>query len=117
MDGRVYAFLAMMCATTMVLVGLAPALQVSTTDVNDVLKEGGHAGVLVLRKQDNQRTVIQIACVRGFLSAFILNTESRAPVEISRGIIGKKVQFTLLTWCETERASTPRTEDDTGRSY
>jgi hypothetical protein len=48
-----------------------------------------------------------------FPSAFVLYTESRAPVEKSRGIIGKKVQFTLLTWCEdllltVERLSDPR---------
>jgi predicted permease len=40
MDPVVFVFMAGVCLTTAVLFGLAPALQVSKTDVNDVLKEG-----------------------------------------------------------------------------
>jgi putative ABC transport system permease protein len=45
MDGIVFAFLAAICLGTAVLFGLAPALHISKTDVNDVLKEaGGRSG-------------------------------------------------------------------------
>ena len=40
MDPIVFVFMAGVCLTTAVLFGLAPALQVSKTDVNEVLKEG-----------------------------------------------------------------------------
>ena len=41
MDYLVFGFLAAICLLTGILFGLAPALQVSRTNVNDVLKEGG----------------------------------------------------------------------------
>ncbi len=41
MDYVVFAFLAGICVLTGILFGLAPALQVSKTNVNEVLKEGG----------------------------------------------------------------------------
>jgi putative ABC transport system permease protein len=41
MDGRVFAYLAAICLGTAVAFGLAPALHVSKTNVNEVLKEGG----------------------------------------------------------------------------
>jgi putative ABC transport system permease protein len=44
MDGTVFAFLAGICILTGVLFGLAPALHVSRTNVNDLLKEGGRGG-------------------------------------------------------------------------
>ena len=40
MDPIVFVFMAGVCLATAVLFGLAPALQVSKTDVNEVLKEG-----------------------------------------------------------------------------
>jgi predicted permease len=44
LDTRVFAFLALVALGTGLLFGLAPALHVSKTDVNEVLKEGGRAG-------------------------------------------------------------------------
>ena len=41
MDYVVFGFLAAICVLTGILFGLAPALQVSKTNVNEVLKEGG----------------------------------------------------------------------------
>jgi putative ABC transport system permease protein len=44
MDGRVLAFLAAICLGTGLVFGIAPALHVSKSDVNEVLKEGGRSG-------------------------------------------------------------------------
>jgi predicted permease len=44
MDRSVFLFLAAVCLGTGVVFGLAPALHVSKTDVNEILKEGGRSG-------------------------------------------------------------------------
>jgi putative ABC transport system permease protein len=45
MDGTVFAFFAAVCLGTGVVFGLAPALHISKTDINEVLKEsGGRSG-------------------------------------------------------------------------
>ncbi|MEO7135526.1 MAG: ABC transporter permease [Vicinamibacterales bacterium] len=44
MDGTVFGFFALICLGTGVIFGLAPALHISKTDVNEVLKEGGRSG-------------------------------------------------------------------------
>jgi putative ABC transport system permease protein len=44
MDSRVYGFLAVICLGTSLLFGLVPALHISRTNVNDVLKDGGRSG-------------------------------------------------------------------------
>src|SRR4029079_879411 len=44
MDPIVFVFLGIVCLTTAVLFGLAPALHVSKTDINEVMKEGGGGG-------------------------------------------------------------------------
>lgn len=44
LDPAVFAFMAAVCLGTVALFGLAPALNVSKTDVNEVLKEGGRGG-------------------------------------------------------------------------
>jgi putative ABC transport system permease protein len=49
MDASVFAFLAAVCLGTGIVFGLAPALHVSKTDVNEVLKEGGRSGASGVR--------------------------------------------------------------------
>ncbi|HEY6214425.1 MAG TPA: FtsX-like permease family protein, partial [Vicinamibacterales bacterium] len=45
MDGTVFAYIAAVCLGTGILFGLAPALHISKTDVNEVMKEaGGRSG-------------------------------------------------------------------------
>jgi putative ABC transport system permease protein len=44
LDGAVFAFFATVCLATGIVFGLAPALHVSKTNVNEVLKEGGRSG-------------------------------------------------------------------------
>ena len=49
MDRAVFGYLALICLATGVIFGLAPALHVSKTDVNEVLKEGGRSGTAGIR--------------------------------------------------------------------
>ena len=51
MDGTVIAFFALVCLGTGIIFGLAPALHVSKTDVNEVLKEGGRTGSAGVRSR------------------------------------------------------------------
>jgi predicted permease len=44
MDASVFAFLAAVCVATGIVFGLAPAIHISKTNVNEVLKEGGRSG-------------------------------------------------------------------------
>jgi putative ABC transport system permease protein len=45
MDPSVFGFMALVCLATGLLFGLAPALQVSRTNVNEILKEGARGSV------------------------------------------------------------------------
>jgi predicted permease len=44
MDAKVFGFFAAVCVLTGLVFGLAPALHISKTNVNEVLKEGGRSG-------------------------------------------------------------------------
>ncbi|MPY90955.1 MAG: FtsX-like permease family protein [Luteitalea sp.] len=63
MDWIVFAFLAAVCIATGIIFGLAPAFQVSRTNVNEVLKEGGRgqAGGVRARRFTSTMVVFQIA--------------------------------------------------------
>jgi predicted permease len=86
MDYTVFAFLAAICILTGVLFGLAPALQVSRTNVNEVLKEGGrgNAGGRRARWMSGTMVVVELALtlvllvgaglmVRSFLKMYSLD--------------------------------------------
>jgi putative ABC transport system permease protein len=57
-DPVVFVFIAAICLTAAILFGLAPALHVSKTDVNEVLKEGGRSGTGGLRARRWTRVLI-----------------------------------------------------------
>ena len=62
LDSRVFAFFALVCLGTGVIFGLAPALHVSRTDVNAVLKEGGRSGSgLRARRWTSVLIVVELA--------------------------------------------------------
>ena len=86
MDYTVFGFLAAICIVTGVLFGLAPALQVSRTNVNEVLKEGGrgNAGGRRARWMSGTMVVVELALtlvllvgaglmVRSFLKMYSLD--------------------------------------------
>ncbi|HET7694187.1 MAG TPA: ABC transporter permease [Vicinamibacterales bacterium] len=62
-DATVFAFLAAICVLTGIIFGLAPALQVTKTNVNDVLKEGGrgNAGGMRARWLTGTMVVLELA--------------------------------------------------------
>ncbi len=61
-DPLVFAYFAAICLTTGIIFGLAPALQVSRTNVNEVLKEGGRgsAGTVRARRLVSTMVVAEI---------------------------------------------------------
>ena len=63
MDGSGFAFLLVVCVSTGIIFGLAPALHVSKTNVNDILKEGGRgtAGGSHARRWTSALLVVEIA--------------------------------------------------------
>src|SRR5687767_7760010 len=63
MDWRTFGFLFGVCIVTGVLFGLAPALHVSRTNVNETLKEGGRSGSTGIRARrwSNGLIVAQLA--------------------------------------------------------
>ena len=85
-DPTVFAYFAAICLTTGIVFGLAPALQVSRTNVNDVLKEGGRgtAGAARARRLVSTMVVAEITLtlvllvgaglmIRSFLKLYSLN--------------------------------------------
>ena len=87
MDGSVFAFFAAICLATGVVFGLAPALHISRTDINEVLKEaGGRSGTggVRARRWTGALIVVEIALtlvllagagfmMRSFLSLYRLD--------------------------------------------
>ncbi|MEO5895121.1 MAG: FtsX-like permease family protein, partial [Vicinamibacterales bacterium] len=63
MDYVVFGFLAAICVVTGILFGIAPALQISKTNVNDILKEGGrgNAGSRRTRWLTSTMVVVELA--------------------------------------------------------
>jgi predicted permease len=63
MDYTVFAFLAGICVLTGILFGIVPALQISKTNVNEVLKEGGrgNAGSRRARWLSGTMVVVELA--------------------------------------------------------
>ena len=85
-DPIVFAFLAAVCLLTGVLFGLAPALQVTKTNVHEVLKEGGrgNAGGVRARWLSGTMVVLELALtvvllvgaglmIRSFLNVYTLD--------------------------------------------
>jgi predicted permease len=91
MDYTVFGFLAAICVLTGILFGLAPALQVTKTNVNEVLKEGGrgNAGGRRARWLTGTMVVLELALtlvllvgaglmVRSFLKLYTIDIGIKA---------------------------------------
>ena len=80
LDPIVFVYVAVVCLGTAILFGLAPALQVSKTDVNDVLKEGtrGGSGGVQSRRWASAFVVGQVVLTLVLLSGATFFTRSFA---------------------------------------
>ena len=99
MDYTVFGYLAAICVLTGILFGLAPALQVTKTNVNEVLKEGGrgNAGGRRARWLTGTMVVLELALtlvllvgaglmVRSFLKLYTIDIGIRTENLISMGL-------------------------------
>jgi predicted permease len=109
-DYTVLAFLGGVCILTGVLFGLAPALQVTRTNVNDVLKEGGrgNAGTVRARWMTATMVVLELALtlvllvgaglmVRSFLNLYTL----RVGIDTSH-LVAMRIQLTGARYATPE---------------
>ena len=98
-DFTVFGYLAAICVLTGILFGLAPALQVTKTNVNEVLKEGGrgNAGGRRARWLTGTMVVLELALtlvllvgaglmVRSFLKLYTIDIGIRTQNLISMGL-------------------------------
>ena len=105
MDYTVFGFLAVICVLTGVIFGLAPALQVTKTNVNEVLKEGGrgNAGGVRARWLTGTMVVLELALtlvllvgaglmIRSFLKLYTIDTGIKTEnlLSIGLGLSGTK---------------------------
>ena len=114
MDGVVFAFIAAVCLATGVLFGLAPALHVSKTDVNEVLKEGGRGGTGGLRARRWTRaliiaelalTLVLLAGAGFMMRSFLTLYQMDLGLDTSR-LLTMQIYLPLTKYPEVE----PRTE-------
>lgn len=105
MDYTVFGFLAIICVLTGIIFGLAPALQVTKTNVNEVLKEGGrgNAGGVRARWLTGTMVVLELALtlvllvgaglmIRSFLKLYTLDVGIKTDnlLAIGVGLSGTK---------------------------
>jgi hypothetical protein len=82
-DYAVFGYVAVVCVLTAVLFGLAPALHVSKSNANEVLKEGGrgHTGGQRVRRFSHAMVVAELALSR---SPSCCSLRPVSPCEASR---------------------------------
>ncbi|OLC40705.1 MAG: hypothetical protein AUH43_25845 [Acidobacteria bacterium 13_1_40CM_65_14] len=75
MDARAFAVLSAVCLGTVFVFGLAPAIHVSKTDVNQVMKEGGRTGThgLRARRWTTAFLTVEFALSMLLLTALVTN--------------------------------------------
>jgi putative ABC transport system permease protein len=114
MDYTVFGFLAAICVLTGIIFGLAPALQVTKTNVNEVLKEGGrgNAGGVRARWLTGTMVVLELALtlvllvgaglmIRSFLKLYTLDVGIKTDNLLS---IGLSLSGTKYPNADTRRA-------------
>jgi putative ABC transport system permease protein len=106
LDPIVFAYVALTCLGTAVLFGLAPALQVSKTDVNDVLKEGtrGGSGGMRARRWASVLVVGEMVLTLALLSGAALfvasfnNASAREDTLDSEGLLVMEIYLPLTKY-------------------
>jgi putative ABC transport system permease protein len=115
MDVRVVGFLVLVCALTAVLFGLAPALFISKTNVQEVLKEGGRAaaGTPRARRWTSALVVAELTLtlvllsgagfmMRSFLSLYRMNVGMETSHLLMMRVLASGSKYTkfddLIAW-------------------
>ena len=78
MDGATFAVLCIVCLSTVLVFGLAPAVHIARSDVNQVMKAGGRAGTAAPRER-RWTTVfltVEFALTMVFLSALVVSVRT-----------------------------------------
>jgi len=110
MDATVFAFLAGICVLTGILFGLAPALQVSRANVNELLKEGGRSGGSGVRARrfSSAMVVAEVALTIVLLVAAGLMVRSYMKLQAlemgfdSRNVLGGSIALLEPRWNEAD---------------
>src|SRR4029079_4592333 len=124
MDYTVFGYLAAICVLTGILFGLAPALQVTRTNVNDVLKEGGrgNAGGVRARWLTGTMVVLELALtlvllvgaglmIRSFLKIYSLDVGIATRSVVAMGIRLTPTKYPAPPAPTAATASAPRPTD------
>ena len=111
MDYTVFGFMALVCLVTGILFGMAPALQVSKTNVNEVLKEGGRgsSGSVRARRLTSAMVVVELTLTLVLLTGAGLMVRSFMNLySLELGVDTGHV-LTMRTLLSEERYPTPET--------
>ena len=109
MDVTVFGYMAAVCLVTGVIFGMAPALQVSKTNVNEILKEGGRnsAGGARSRRLSSAMVVAEITLTLVLLTGASLMIRSFLKLySLPMGVETAHV-LTMRTLLSSERYATP----------
>ena len=98
LDLRAFAALSIICLGTVVVFGLAPALHVASTDVNDAIKSGGRGGFGAVRGR--RWTTIGVAAQCGMTMVMLaaLVVTARTALDEGRKFAGVRTDNVLTTW-------------------
>ncbi|HKB09127.1 MAG TPA: ADOP family duplicated permease [Vicinamibacterales bacterium] len=98
LDARAVALLCGLCAATVLLFGLAPAVHAARTDVNDVLKSGGRGGFGGARRGRWTTVFLTVECALTMvmLAALVMGWWNAR--ESSRRFVDVDTSNVLTTW-------------------
>src|SRR5205085_8205787 len=110
MDTSVFAFFAGVCLITGIVFGLAPALHISKTNVNEVLKEGGRSGSggLRARRWTGALIVVQLALTLVLLAGAGFMMRSFVNMYMMETVIDTSHLLTATVTLQTRNYTSPQ---------
>lgn len=89
MDGATFAVLCIVCLSTVLVFGLAPAVHVARTDVNQVMKAGGRTGMTAPRERrwTTAFLTVEFALTMLFLSFLVVSFRTNRATERANLVI------------------------------
>jgi putative ABC transport system permease protein len=109
MDGRVLVALCIVCLGTVAVFGLAPALHVSKTDVNQAMREGGRTGTGTVRARRWTTAFLtaEFGLTMVLLAGFCMNMESARRTTREDRILAASDLLTTLVSLSPDKYPTP----------